>query len=138
MYNKKYNWRNTPVNSFTQHFTVEFFQLNLLENLCSNIYTVKSSIMRSQNCDCPPIKRFPFYNNWFKKAIKPMITKHSSTPRVMKNINKTQLPAFWRSNERTCMSQDLFVDWVSNCFILLVENFRIKKNLYSIHFIDSR
>ncbi|GFQ74832.1 tigger transposable element-derived protein 1 [Trichonephila clavata] len=50
-------------------------------------------------------------------VIKPMIINRSSTPRVMKNINKTQLPAFWRSNKKAWMTQDLFKSWFCNCFI---------------------
>ncbi|CAK9810812.1 Tigger transposable element-derived protein 1 [Anthophora plagiata] len=62
--------------------------------------------------------------------IKPMIINRSSTPRVMKNINKTELPVFWRSNKKAWMTQDLFKDWFYNCFIPAVEIYTMEKNLY--------
>ncbi|GFQ75808.1 tigger transposable element-derived protein 1 [Trichonephila clavata] len=62
--------------------------------------------------------------------ITPMIINHSSAPRVMKNINKTQLSVFWQSNKKAWMTQDLFKDWFFNCFIPAVETYTIEKNLY--------
>ncbi|KAL6418245.1 hypothetical protein ACFW04_012246 [Cataglyphis niger] len=53
--------------------------------------------------------------------IKPMIINRSSTPRVMKNINKTELPVFWRSNKKAWMTQDLFKNWFYN-FLLVLDN----------------
>lgn len=35
-----------------------------------------------------------------------MIINRSSTPCVMKNINKTELPVFWRSNKKAWITQD--------------------------------
>ncbi|GFR29440.1 tigger transposable element-derived protein 1 [Trichonephila clavata] len=61
---------------------------------------------------------------------KPMIINRSSTPRVMKNINKTQLTVFWRSNKKAWMTQDLFKYWFYNCFIPAVETYTMEKNLY--------
>ncbi|XP_063994254.1 tigger transposable element-derived protein 1-like [Diachasmimorpha longicaudata] len=62
--------------------------------------------------------------------IKPMIINRSSTPRVMKNINKSQLPVFWRFNKKAWMTQDLFKDSFYNCFIPAVETYTMEKNLY--------
>ncbi|GFY64242.1 tigger transposable element-derived protein 1 [Trichonephila inaurata madagascariensis] len=61
--------------------------------------------------------------------IKPIINR-SSTPRVMKNINKTQLPVFWQSNKKSWMTQDLLKNWFYNCFIPAVETYTMEKNSY--------
>lgn len=70
--------------------------------------------------------------------IKPMIINRSSTPRVMKNIDNTQLPVFWRPNKKAWMTQDLFKDWFYNCFIPAVETHTIEKEKFVFQsFIDS-
>ena len=48
---------------------------------------------------------------------------------VMKNINKTELPVFWRSNKKTWMTPDLFKDWFYNCFIPAVETHTMEKKI---------
>ena len=63
--------------------------------------------------------------------IKPMIINLSSTPCVMKNINKSQLRVFWRSYKKAWMTQDLFKDWFYNCFILAVESYMTENNCVS-------
>ena len=48
----------------------------------------------------------------------------------MKNINKTELPVFWRSNKKAWMTQDLFKDWFYNCFTPAVETHTMEKKMY--------
>ncbi|GFU75443.1 tigger transposable element-derived protein 1 [Trichonephila clavipes] len=69
--------------------------------------------------------------------MKPMTINRSATPHVMKNINKTQLPVFWRSNKKAWMTQDLFKDWFYNCFIPAVETYTMEKKLVFQSFIGS-
>ena len=61
--------------------------------------------------------------------IKPMVINCSSTPRAIKNIKKSELPVFWRSNKKAWMTQDLFKDWFYNCFIPQLEGYMMGKNV---------
>jgi hypothetical protein len=59
-----------------------------------------------------------------------MLINQSLNPRCFKNIEKNNLPVFFRANKKAWMTQDLFKDWFYNCFIPEVEAFMSEKKLY--------
>ena len=61
--------------------------------------------------------------------LKPLLLYHSQNPRALKNVNKHMLPVHYRANSKGWMSQAMFEDWFSNCFIPEVRNYCAEKGI---------
>jgi hypothetical protein len=48
--------------------------------------------------------------------LKPSLVYHSQTPRALKGLNKAMLPVYWKWNRRAWVTQEIFLDWYTNCF----------------------
>ena len=46
------------------------------------------------------------------EKLKPVFIGKSSNPRCMKNINKANLPVYYRSNASAWMTSEIFIDWL--------------------------
>lgn len=60
---------------------------------------------------------------------KPLLVNKSLNPRVLKGVNKNNLPVHWRANSKAWVTKELFKDWFFNCFVPEVENYLMKNNL---------
>lgn len=47
----------------------------------------------------------------------------------MKNVTKSELPVYWRANNRVWMTSSIFKAWFESCFVPEVEKFLKEKNL---------
>ena len=61
--------------------------------------------------------------------LKPFLIYHSENPRAFKNVNKHTLPVYYRSNRKAWMTQALFEDWFSNCFIPQVREYCLEREI---------
>jgi hypothetical protein len=60
--------------------------------------------------------------------INPGMLYHSRNPRALKGKNKNELPVYWQSNKKECVTRELCLDWFKNCFVHEVEKYlRLKK-----------
>ncbi|XP_070606465.1 tigger transposable element-derived protein 1-like [Erythrolamprus reginae] len=57
--------------------------------------------------------------------VKPLLVYHSETPRAFKThrVNKETLPVLWRSNPKTSVTRNIFVQWVNLVFGPTVKKF---------------
>uniref|UniRef100_UPI00358EF42B tigger transposable element-derived protein 1-like isoform X1 n=1 Tax=Myxine glutinosa TaxID=7769 RepID=UPI00358EF42B len=61
--------------------------------------------------------------------VKPMLLFRALNPRVLKGKKKHDLPVFWPSNKRACVTAAVFMDWFLNCFVHEVENYLSSQSL---------
>jgi hypothetical protein len=61
----------------------------------------------------------------------PLIIWKSETPRVLKNVNKDNLPVIWRSNANAWMTAEIFKAWLLNFDLCMKTNRKI------IRFLDN-
>lgn len=59
---------------------------------------------------------------------KPLLVYRSLNPRALKNVNKNTLPVYWKVNLRAWITENLFKDCFSNCFVSSVELYLRQKN----------
>nr|XP_019543329.2 tigger transposable element-derived protein 1-like [Aedes albopictus] len=60
---------------------------------------------------------------------KPLVINNVAKPRAIKDVIHSNLPVHYRSNKKGWMTQDIFNDWVENCFAPELESFCRSRNI---------
>lgn len=60
---------------------------------------------------------------------KPLLIYRCLNPRALKNVDKNNLPVFWRANKKAWMTELLFKEWFFKMFVPEVKAYMKKKNL---------
>uniref|UniRef100_A0A8C9VDH0 HTH CENPB-type domain-containing protein n=1 Tax=Scleropages formosus TaxID=113540 RepID=A0A8C9VDH0_SCLFO len=55
--------------------------------------------------------------------LKPLLVYHSENPRALKGMLRSVLPVIWRSNHKSWVTQDVFMDYVRSYFSPFVEKY---------------
>lgn len=55
--------------------------------------------------------------------LKPLLIYTSENPRAFKNVDKSKLGVYWRSNKKAWMTASMFIDWVKSCLIKELNHF---------------
>ena len=61
--------------------------------------------------------------------LKPFLIYRSENPRAFKNVNKNNLPVYFRSNRKAWMTQKLFEDWFLNCFVPQIHEYCLENEI---------
>jgi hypothetical protein len=56
--------------------------------------------------------------------MKPLVIWKSETPRILKNVNKVNLPVIWRSNSNAWMTSDIFRHWLEEFNLKMIRQKR--------------
>uniref|UniRef100_A0A8C9SH57 HTH CENPB-type domain-containing protein n=1 Tax=Scleropages formosus TaxID=113540 RepID=A0A8C9SH57_SCLFO len=55
--------------------------------------------------------------------LKPLLVYHAENPRALKGVIKSSLPVVWRSNRKTWVTQEVFIDYIRSYFSPFVEQY---------------
>lgn len=61
--------------------------------------------------------------------LKPLLIYTSENPRAFKNVDKSKLGLYWRSNKKAWMTASLFVEWIKMCLTKELKKYSKEKNI---------
>ncbi|CAG9806890.1 unnamed protein product [Chironomus riparius] len=61
--------------------------------------------------------------------LKPLLIYTSENPRAFKNVDKSKLGVYWRSNKKAWMTSVIFTNWVKTCLVKELKNYSLKKGM---------
>lgn len=61
--------------------------------------------------------------------LKPLLIYRSENPRALSRVRKNTLPVYYRANNKAWMTQALFEDWFTHCFIPSVKHYCQEKGI---------